>query len=258
MRFQETPYRNFRNRNSHQLRQEEILRTSVIVLNLAVLAGLFYLSALVTLRPTHQISRLESGLIVTAAAVLLVSSYQLIRVSSLRHKLQVLADSDQRDELTGALSLESFDDHLQEEIRRASRYHYPLTLCSLDVDGYSSFKDHFGREKSQALLKRFGRFCMGNIRSSDKFGRMREEEFALLLPHTDLVRSEKVLSRLLKDASETLDCSFSVGLTSYKNGETQSQFKSRAKLALDQAKKDGSKQIRCLLQHDEGVAAIEF
>jgi diguanylate cyclase (GGDEF)-like protein len=239
-------------------KQEFFLQRTVFLLNVAVLLGLFYLSAVLSIRPARQITYVEIATILGAAILLFISSIQLIRVWMIRQKARAFDREAFLDELTGTLNRERFDEVLQDEIRRAGRYHYPLTLCSIDLDDFESYNQHFGKHVADELLKKFSNHFMGNIRSSDKLARYTEDEFTLLLPHTDLIRSEKVLARILNESLQKMDCTFSVGLTSYRVGETQAQFQMRAKLALQEAKKAGKKKIRCVIGHDGGHSILEL
>ncbi len=48
------------------------------------------------------------------------------------------------DDRTGALAEKAFEKILTEELRRAGRYHYPVTLCLLGLDDFESFTQNFG------------------------------------------------------------------------------------------------------------------
>jgi diguanylate cyclase (GGDEF)-like protein len=162
------------------------------------------------------------------------------------------------DPVTGVWSRLYFDGILEEELARAGRYRYPLALCLLDIDNFSSFNESFGRRKGDQLLQQFTRYVKGNIRASDLLGRYNEDSFFLLFTHADVVRSEKVISRLWDQSVDKFDCSFRAGIAGYCAGENKGQFVERAQIALEQAKKANSKKIICLVGHNEGQAVIEF
>lgn len=162
------------------------------------------------------------------------------------------------DDLTGLMNQVCFEETLEEELRRASRYHFALTLCFLDLDNFTSWNEQFGRDRGNDLLKRFSNFLRGNTRTSDIIGRSENDTFCIVLPHTDLVRSEKFLARLLTQAQEKVDMSFSAGITAYHAGETRGEFVSRAHLALDQAKREGKKRICCMIGGQDGHTTLNF
>lgn len=162
------------------------------------------------------------------------------------------------DPLTGAWSSSYFEGLLDEEISRAGRYHHPLSLCLIDLDNFKSFNESYGRKRADELLQKFSTFLRGSIRTSDVLGRYDNDAFFLLFPHTDVVKAEKVLSRLSDQSIEQLDCSFRAGISSYCVGEKKSQFKLRVKSALDHAMRAGNKKILCLVGQQEGQAILEF
>ena len=147
---------------------------------------------------------------------------------------------------------------MDREIRSAGRYHYPVTLCLIDLDDFRSYNETFGHEKGNHLLKTFGLFLRGTVRFSDSVSRYEKDEFLVMLPHTDLVASEKFLQRIQILSHERIDASFSAGVTSYRAGESPSQFLERAKIALSEAKREGSKKIRCIIGNDDTHVVVSF
>lgn len=174
-----------------------------------------------------------------------------------RHKLAIESRSFM-DERTGALTAQAFEKVLTEEMRRAGRYHYPVTVCLLDLDDFLSFNQHFGTEKGDLLLRSFSELLRSTVRFSDTVGRAAKDGFFILLPHTDLVRAQKFLGRALKEAQEKLDAGFSAGLTTYQAGEKQTDLLSRLELAIAAAKREGKKKIRSLVPGQDSQAVLSF
>ncbi len=152
------------------------------------------------------------------------------------------------DELTGALNAAGFQKALEAELRRAARYRYPVTVCNLNIDNFRSYKD------PDDELRKFTNFLYGNIRFADSLARYEGDNFFVLLPHTDIGRAEKFLTRILIQSEERLDRGFSAGVTSYQTGESQARFITRATLALGQAKQEGRKALR-FVASDQAVAS---
>lgn len=162
------------------------------------------------------------------------------------------------DSLTGLLNRKGFEEMLDQELRRSGRYHVPLTLCVLDLDSFRSFQENFGRRLGEELLKHFGEFIQMNVRFSDCVARGRHDEFYIFLPHTDLIRSAKFLDRMMNQAEDKFDCTFSAGLTTYRGGENIAEIISRAEKALEHAKREGKKRIRCLIESDDSFSVLSF
>ena len=175
-----------------------------------------------------------------------------------RKQWEKLEEQSSSDKLTGILNRHSFENILEEETRRAGRYRFPLSLCLLDLDNFRLFNDNFGSRRGDELLRDFSRFLRGNTRASDFLGRFENDTFCAILPHTDLVRSEKFLARVLANAEERIDCSFCAGVTSYQTGESKADFLSRARWALEQAKREGRRNIRCLVSGQDQHAVLSF
>lgn len=186
--------------------------------------------------------------ILSVLAVLLAAEALLVLGALwFRKKWSDIEKAAGSDDLTGISNRASFEKTLEQEQRRAGRYHYPITLCILDLDNFRSYNEQFGTKRGDELLQQFALFLKSNVRSTDCVARYGSDEFCAILPHTDLVKAEKFVARVLAQAQEMLDASFSAGLTAYRAGETKGQLLMRAGLALHQAKREGKKRICCLV-----------
>ncbi len=161
-----------------------------------------------------------------------------------------------QDSLTQLPNRMGFEKMLEEELRRGGRYHYPVTLCYLDIDDFKGINDRSGRENGDHALRQFAILLKSSSRFADCAARYQNDEFCLLLPHTDIVRAEKYLARLARQIEEKCGLTFSGGVTSYQNGETRAQFMMRAHEALMKAKREGRKKIRYAAGDDP--AALNF
>ena len=234
------------------------IQKSAAFLNLAALASVLYL----TFSTAHYqgINYRPSDLIVLAFLVIFLGAnyLQFLVMLRLRRKWMELEKHSTYDSLTQTFNRSCFDDILQEEVRRAGRYHFPLTLCLVDIDNFKSFNDNFGHTRGDELLQRYSRLTLSHIRSTDCLARYGGDEFCILLPHTDLVSAEKFLTRLLLQVQEMLDCTFSAGVTSYRAGESRADLLMRADLALYQAKREGKNRIRCMIGKDDSHVVLRF
>ena len=90
------------------------------------------------------------------------------------------------DGLTHLANRRYFDEVLDKEITRASRYGHALSLVLCDIDFFKLFNDLYGHTAGDACLKQFAN-CLENSfkRASDLAVRYGGEEFAVILPHTD-------------------------------------------------------------------------
>ena len=258
MRFTKQRLSKLADEGRRLFRVEGTIQKSAAFLNLAAFVGILYL-----ISPTFQrrgTPQFTSDLIVLGLLLVLlgINYLQFLVMIRLRRKWMELEQQSTYDGLTHVFNRSCFEEILQEEIRRAGRYHFPLTLCLIDIDNFKSFNDNYGHTRGDELLQNFSRLAQSSIRSTDCVARYGGDEFCVLLPHTDLVRAEKFLSRLLIQVNEMLECSFSAGVTSYRAGENRTQFLMRADAALYQAKREGKNRIRCMIGRDDSHVVLSF
>lgn len=258
MRFTKQRLSKIADHGRRLLALESAIQRSAAVLNLAALAGAVYLIIPVAGHTRANVALEQIWVLAVLGIFLAINFVQYLVMIRMRKQWMQLEKLSIYDNLTNAFNRACFEDILQEEMRRSGRYHFPLTLCVIDLDNFKSYNDSFGHGRGDELLKRFARHVLGAIRSTDCFARYGGDEFCILLPHTDTVRAEKFLSRLLINVQEWVDTSFSAGVTSFRTGETKAQFVMRADLALYQAKKEGKNRIRCVIGKDDSPVVLNF
>lgn len=237
---------------------EGTIQKSAAFLNLAALLGVLYLIFPIMGKEPRQSIKSDIVILGILLVFLAINYLQFLVMLRLRRKWMELERQSTYDGLTQTFNRACFDEILQEEVRRAGRYHYPLTLCLIDLDNFKSFNDTYGHTRADELLQRFSGLVQSSIRSTDCLARYGGDEFCILLPHTDLVRAEKFLKRLLMQMHEMLDSTFSAGVTSFRAGENKTEFLMRADLALYQAKREGKNRIRCMIGKDNSQVVLSF
>jgi len=108
------------------------------------------------------------------------------------------------DALTGADNRHQFFRRARVELARAKRYGHPLTVLMLDIDHFKSINDTFGHQAGDTVLKTLVNLAASTLREADLFGRMGGEEFAAILPETD-VEHGQLAARRLRAALEGLE-----------------------------------------------------
>lgn len=108
--------------------------------------------------------------------------------------LEVMAVTD---ELTGLFNRRHFNEHLDQEWRRALRSREPLSLILLDIDYFKQYNDHYGHPAGDECLKSVaGALRRSLLRTSDMAIRYGGEEFCILLPNTNLEGAHNIAQRI--------------------------------------------------------------
>ncbi|MEO8170381.1 MAG: GGDEF domain-containing protein [Oxalobacteraceae bacterium] len=159
------------------------------------------------------------------------------------------------DTLTGLPNRRAFDARLALEFSREPRYGRPLAMLMLDVDYFKLYNDHYGHPAGDLALKEVGRVLeLSRCRGADFVARIGGEEFAILLPETDVEGAQKIAAGIRMKLQESsiphaesvvaAHLTVSVGIAIAAD-ETPYDFVNRADLALYTAKHEGRDRAYC-------------
>ena len=152
------------------------------------------------------------------------------------------------DGLTGLYNHRRFQERLQEELKRASRYKEPLSLILLDIDHFKKVNDTYGHPAGDAVLKRIAELISRTVREIDFPARYGGEEFALIILKSNSKEAKKIAERLRKKVEQTtvktdtadISVTLSLGIASYpEDAKTREELIDRADQALYRAKQSG-------------------
>lgn len=124
------------------------------------------------------------------------------------------------DDLTGVATRRGFYETAATEIARARRYSHPLTLLLVDPDRFRELNESHTSSFGDECLRAIAWVCRQESRTTDVIGRVGGEEFAVLLPSTELsgglVLAERIRERmqrhLFPGAFSGVRCTLSVGV----------------------------------------------
>jgi diguanylate cyclase (GGDEF)-like protein len=88
------------------------------------------------------------------------------------------------DPVTGAHNLNYLLHHLPRELARSQRYGHALAILHCDIDGFELFKDRFGHEAGNDLLRALVAGVNGVVRKIDWLVRTEGAAFLIILPET--------------------------------------------------------------------------
>lgn len=110
----------------------------------------------------------------------------------------------ERDSLTGLLNHTCFKERLAVEAIRARRHDHPLSLALLDLDHFKLVNDTHGHVMGDQVIKSLARLLTRRLRRTDIIGRYGGEEFAVLMPETDLESAWRVLDQVREAFGQVL------------------------------------------------------
>ena len=101
-----------------------------------------------------------------------------------------------QDHLTGAANRARFQQILDREHRSWIETGAPLSLIMLDIDHFKRVNDTYGHPTGDLVLGHFAKTIAAAIRPTDLLARLGGEEFAVLMPGTELARAAEIAERL--------------------------------------------------------------
>jgi len=181
---------------------------------------------------------------------------QMIEATILRFRR--LRSLMSHDSLTQLHNHTSFKQQLALQTVLAFRQNHPLSLVMMDIDHFKDVNDTYGHPVGDRVLRVLAQLLRGRLRRSDIIGRYGGDEFAVLMPDTDvegaLVAMQEVSRHFASlehrtDDDDGGDTSFRVslscGIAGYPNYSNESELTLAADRALYQAKHEGRARI-CL------------
>ena len=134
----------------------------------------------------------KKDLLITVSNILAIS----LKNAQEYHRLKEAAVTDG---LTGILNHKGFKDFLQMEFQTAKRYNKPLSLIMIDTDNFKVINDSLGHQAGDYVLQELAGCLKGSVRDADVVARYGGDEFAILLPETDMGKSKSLVVRILEN-----------------------------------------------------------
>ena len=160
-----------------------------------------------------------------------------------------IANLAETDDLTGVWNRRYFRRLLPQEIERARTFGVPLSLLMFDIDEFKQINDSFGHVIGDVVLSELCGALREMLRPTDMLARFGGDEFAVILPHTDLARAVVVAERILHgireltiptDEEGAIRCSVSIGLAEWSRDDgIADALVKRADERLYQSKRNG-------------------
>ncbi|RMR61699.1 Response regulator /diguanylate cye [Pseudomonas cichorii] len=156
-----------------------------------------------------------------------------------------------RDSLTGLYNHTHILQLLEDCSFRARRENKPLCFAMLDIDHFKKVNDSHGHPMGDRVIKSLALFLKQRLRKTDFIGRYGGEEFAIVMPDTDIQSAHQVLEEIRYRFAEIhypaqptdLFCTFSAGVVALGVYDDSLTLASQADNALYRAKHAGRNQI---------------
>jgi diguanylate cyclase (GGDEF)-like protein len=175
---------------------------------------------------------------------------EITKRQRIQEELHILAITDS---LTGIFNRRQFFILGEKAFELARRHGIDLSALMLDVDHFKEINDRYGHAVGDQALQEIVGFFRAHVRSADILGRYGGEEFAILLPDTNLEPAHQLADRLRQAVATTpiaivggeLTITVSLGVAAY-NSQRDHQIDdlvNRADQALYLAKRAGRNSV---------------
>lgn len=187
------------------------------------------------------VSSSHSNTIVRIAVATLVGLWLLSSAWRLEAECQKLRRAVSIDELTGLGNFRAFQERLRIEVERSRRTGTSLVLVLIDLDQFKSYNDNYGHRRGNEFLRVCGQLFTDSVRTADGVYRFGGDEFAIVLPGTELEEARRVVTRVRNEFAK-LELremvTLSIGIAAYQQ-ETPDQFFDRVDSLLYDVKSRG-------------------
>ncbi len=199
-------------------------------------------------RPVVE-ARLKDGDFITVGGIVV----QFTQEKDVDHAAQSeFFDLVTNDQLTGLSQRRVFEQSLEQEIARSTRRNREFVLAIVDVDELSRINREWSNAAGDDVLKQVAKALRAGLREEDLVCRFGGDEFAALLPETDVEEAEKLLNSIRSAIAnveffiqgQSRSASVSIGAVLWKpEWKTAASIVARAEAKLKAAKEGGRNRI---------------
>lgn len=183
------------------------------------------------------------------------------QIQSLRESLTQAQEFVLKDPLTGVGNRRQFDLTMAKAIADAQQKSSPLSVIMCDIDHFKRVNDAFGHQVGDELIKMFARVIESSIRDVDTAIRYGGEEFAVVLPATEVSAAKSVAERIrkqfevkritIRETNQKIgQLTASFGVAQFRSGDDIEALVQRADAKLYDAKAKGRNRVAVFGQAD--------
>jgi len=181
------------------------------------------------------------------------------QIAELQESLEAIRFESLTDELTTLANRKHFDQSIERAVRDCDESGGSFSLLMTDIDHFKNFNDTYGHQTGDQVLRLVALAVKQNVKGQDIACRYGGEEFAIILPRTNLTPATQlaehirhaVMSKELvkRSTGENLGrITISIGVAEFQAGDTPQSVIERADAAMYTAKRAGRNQVKT--EHD--------
>lgn len=163
-------------------------------------------------------------------------------------KIRSLMD---RDSLSGLLNHSSIKHQLLNEVKRTNRNNTKFCYVMLDIDNFKLINDTYGHAAGDRVIRQLSHLLKQRLRATDIVGRYGGEEFAVIMPDTNINDASLVINEIRKTFSNLQQqendaiyhCTFSAGIAEYPSYPDAAELHNAADKMLYKSKQSGKNRI---------------
>ena len=173
---------------------------------------------------------------------------KLLRASREQVLLRKMTILSSHDELTGLSNQRDFEDELAKEMERTFRQHYTTFSALIVIENFRPYMERYGHAAGNHVLLTMAEILRECTRENvDTLARLKEDEFAIVLPQTTPDQAAEIIQRIMLSFVESSfnGLYLSVGIVSCPRNEGNtvmedlSQVLAEMRHALADARNDG-------------------
>ena len=138
---------------------------------------------------------------------------------------QQLSELANKDSLTHIFNRRRIEEICEMEIERKERYKNNLSIIFFDINDFKIINDTLGHHLGDEVLIKIANIIEKNIRHIDFLGRWGGDEFLIILPETNLVQCQSIVSHLKNQLAaicftNSIKVSCSFGIAEHEENDT--------------------------------------